>query len=81
MVEPVAYARGGGIPPLPFEDALQETARLYREALWRETEAHVEIWCEKDALARMIYPVTAVYDVPLMVARGFSSETICFEAI
>jgi len=25
--------------------------------------------------------VTSLYDVPLMVARGFSSETFCYEAI
>ena len=63
------------------EKALQETARLYRKALWRDADAYVEIWCEKDALAGVIYPVTALYDVPLMVARGFSSETFCFEAV
>lgn len=57
------------------EEALQETARLYRKALWRDADVYVEIWCEKDALAGVIYPVTALYDVPLMVARGFSSET------
>jgi len=64
-----------------IEAALQETARFYRKALWRDAEAYVEIWCEKDALAGVIYPVTSQYDVPLMVARGFSSETFCFEAV
>jgi hypothetical protein len=64
-----------------IEEALQETARFYRKALWRDADCYVEIWCEKDALAGVIYPVTALYDVPLMVARGFSSETFCFEAI
>ena len=34
---------------------------------------HVEIWLEKDALAGVIYPVTAEWDVPLMVTRGFAS--------
>jgi hypothetical protein len=61
--------------------ALQETARLYRKALWLDAEVYIEIWCEKDALAGVIYPITALYDVPLMVARGFSSETFCFEAV
>jgi len=63
------------------QEALQDTARLYRKALWRDVEVYVEIWCEKDALAGVIFPVTALYDVPLMVARGFSSETFCFEAV
>jgi hypothetical protein len=64
-----------------IEAALQETAQFYRKALWRDAEAYVEIWCEKDALAGVLLPVTSLYDVPLMVARGFSSETFCFEAI
>jgi hypothetical protein len=64
-----------------IKEALQDTARFYRKALWRELETYLEIWCEKDALAGVIYPITAEYDVPLMVARGYSSETFCFEAI
>jgi len=64
-----------------IDAALKETARLYRKALWTSTADYAEAWCEKDALAGVIYPVTSEYDVPLMVARGFSSETFCFEAI
>jgi hypothetical protein len=64
-----------------IEDALGETARLYRRNLWRDANEYVEIWVEKDALAGVIYPVTARYDVPLMVARGFSSETFAYEAV
>ncbi len=63
------------------EDALTETARTYRKSLWRDNDARVEIWCEKDALAGVIFQITSMYDVPLMVARGFSSETFCFEAV
>jgi hypothetical protein len=63
------------------EEALSDTARFYRKALWRDSAAYVEVWCEKDALAGVIYPVTAEYDVALMVTRGFSSETFCFEAV
>jgi hypothetical protein len=64
-----------------IEDALQETARQYRRNLWRDAEDYIEVWCEKDALAGVIYPMTALYDVPLMVARGFSSETFAYEAV
>jgi hypothetical protein len=56
-----------------IEEALADTARLYRKALWRDAESYVEIWLEKDALAGVVYPVTAGYDVPLMVARGYAS--------
>ena len=61
--------------------ALEATAQLYRKALWSDADTCVEIWCEKDALAGVIYPVTAEYDVALMVARGYSSETFAFEAV
>jgi hypothetical protein len=52
------------------EEALEDTARLYRKALWADADAYVEIWLEKDALAGVVYPVTEKFDVPLMVARG-----------
>jgi hypothetical protein len=55
------------------EQALQETARLYRKALWTDADCYVEVWLEKDALAGVLTPITALYDVPLMVARGYAS--------
>ena len=55
------------------KEALEETARLYRKALWADAKAYVEIWLEKDALSGVIYPVTSQFDVPLMVARGYAS--------
>jgi hypothetical protein len=55
------------------EQALNDTARLYRKALWAEVGAYVEVWLEKDALAGVLTPVTEMYDVPLMVARGYAS--------
>lgn len=64
-----------------IEEALHNTALLYRKALWKNTPEVVEVWCEKDALAGVIYEITEMFDVPLMVARGFSSETFCYEAI
>jgi hypothetical protein len=54
-------------------DAIADVARFYRKALWRDVDCRVEIWIEKDALTGVIYPVTAEYDVPLMVARGYAS--------
>jgi hypothetical protein len=55
------------------EEALQDTAAFYRKALWRDASSYVEIWLEKDALSGVVYPVTSLYDVPLMVARGYAS--------
>jgi hypothetical protein len=64
-----------------IEDALDATARTYRRNLSRDADSYVEIWIEKDALAGVVLPVTAEYDVPLIVARGFSSETFAFESV
>jgi hypothetical protein len=63
------------------EEALRETAATYRKALWRDQSVNLEVWLEKNALAGVIYPVTAQYDVPLMPTIGFTSETFAFEAI
>ena len=64
-----------------IEDALSATARTYRSNLWRDSGSYVEVWCEKDALAGVIFPVTSEYDVPLMVARGYTSETFAFKSV
>jgi hypothetical protein len=61
-------------------EALEETASFYRRDLWRSASAYVEIWLEKDALSGVIWPVTSRYDVPLMVARGYSSLTFLASA-
>jgi hypothetical protein len=53
--------------------ALDDTARLYRKALWADIPAYIEIWLEKEALAGTLMPITAAYDVSLMVTRGYPS--------
>lgn len=63
-----------------LEDALRHTAQTYRRALWNDQAAYVEIWCEKDTLAGLLSDETIAWDVPLMVVRGFSSETYLYEA-
>src|SRR5262245_7626316 len=62
------------------EDALRATAAFYRKALWTDAGSYVEIWLEKDALAGVVYPVTSMYDVPLMVARGYASLSFLYDA-
>jgi len=62
------------------EAALQHTAAFYRKSLWTGADAYVEIWLEKDALAGVVWPITALYDVPLMVARGYASLSFLHSA-
>jgi hypothetical protein len=58
-----------------IEDALLDAARTYRRAVWRDMNAHVEIWTEKDAIASIMYEETSLWDVPLYAGRGYASHT------
>ncbi|MBI4612413.1 MAG: hypothetical protein HY720_02280 [Planctomycetes bacterium] len=60
--------------------ALADTAACYRRSLWRNSPDRVEIWTEKDAVAGILYEVTERWDVPLMVARGYSSLSFLHSA-
>jgi hypothetical protein len=59
---------------------LEITKKTYRRMLWNDQDTYVEIWCEKDALAGVLYDITAPWDVPLMVTRGYPSESFLHEA-
>ncbi len=59
---------------------LEESQELYRRALWRDQDAYVEIWLEKDALSGVLYDVTSEWDVPLMVTRGYPSYSYLAQA-
>jgi hypothetical protein len=56
-------------------EAVEATAKFYRRSALRECSDYIEIWCEKDALAGVLWDVTRDYDVPLMVSRGMPSLT------
>jgi hypothetical protein len=62
------------------EQALRDTAAFYRKNLWTDAGSYVEIWLEKDALAGVVYPITSMFDVPLMVARGYASLSFLHSA-
>src|SRR5665811_2629702 len=63
-----------------LENALELTAATYRRSLWDTQSCYVEVWCEKDTLAGVLTIETEPYDVPLMVVRGFASETYLYQA-
>jgi len=63
-----------------LDDVLYETARTYRRPIWEEQDAYLEIWIEKDTLAGVLYEEAERWDVPLMVCRGFASETYLHDA-
>lgn len=43
-------------------------------------ENYIEVWLEKDTLARLIEPVAHKYHVPVMVNRGYSSSSAMYES-
>jgi hypothetical protein len=58
-----------------LDSLLDDCQKTYRRALWNEQSHYCEVWCEKDAIASILFEVTDEYDVPLMISRGFSSKT------
>jgi len=56
-----------------LEQMLAHTRDVYRRAIWDEQDAYTEVWLEKEALAGVLVDVTAKWDVPLMVTRGYPS--------
>jgi hypothetical protein len=63
-----------------LSEALYSLAHNNRRNLWDDAEDYVEIWVEKDALAGVLVEETEPLDVPLMVAKGYSSKTYAFGA-
>jgi hypothetical protein len=63
-----------------LDQMLAISAATYRRALWLNQPVYVEIWCEKDTIAGVLLEETEPYDVPLMVARGFASESYLYSA-
>ncbi len=61
-------------------EAVENAQSYYRKALWESQPDYVEIWMEKETLSGIIYPVTAKYDIPLMVTHGFSSISFIYES-
>jgi hypothetical protein len=59
-----------------IKDAIRDTASAYRRSYWRTADRQLEVWCEKDAIRALIEDVTWDLAVPLMVTRGFASESI-----
>jgi hypothetical protein len=62
------------------EHAIASIAHFYRRSLWTEAETAVEVWCESESVAGVLYPVTEKWDVPLYPCKGQSSDTFAWEA-
>jgi len=63
-----------------LEDLLTESHKFYRRSLWHDQPVYIEVWMEKEALAGVIYKATAMWDVPLMITRGYPSLSFLHDA-
>lgn len=61
-----------------LDEMLEDAAVSYRRALWRDQAADVHVFVEKDAISGVVMPVTARWDVPLGVLRGYASESFAY---
>lgn len=61
-----------------LDSMLEDAAASYRRALWDDQAVDVHIFSEKDAIVGVIDRITASWDVPLGVLRGFASESFAW---
>lgn len=61
-----------------LDEMLNDAAASYRRALWHDQAVEVHVFTEKDAISGVIMPVTAQWDVPLGVLRGYASESFAY---
>lgn len=71
------YGDQGYASPRAF---LEETIRTYRYNIWEFSDAHVEIWCEKDAIASILLEAADPWRVQVFPFRGFASLTSLYNA-
>jgi hypothetical protein len=53
--------------------------RAYRKDFWASLPEYVHVFCEKDAMAGVLQPITYEYDVSLSVIRGYVSLSFAYE--
>jgi hypothetical protein len=62
------------------EDALAELTSGYRRGLWQNARACVEVWCESESVAGVLWPVANKWDVPLYPIKGQTSISFAYAA-
>ncbi len=75
----------GRVPDMPSQwtslDALLKTAvKQFRLPRWNSQLTYAELWVEKQALAGVLAPLADEFHVPLMVNKGYSSQSAMFES-
>jgi hypothetical protein len=62
------------------EEALADLTSGYRRSLWQRADSCVEVWCESESVAGVLWPVTNKWDVPLYPMKGQTSIPFAYGA-
>jgi hypothetical protein len=62
------------------EDALAELTSSYRRWLWQNADSCVEVWCESESVAGVLWPIAYKWDVPLYPIKGQTSISFAYAA-
>lgn len=62
------------------KDILEACASQFRIDMWDGQLERVEVWVEKDALAEVVVRAANIYRCPVMVCRGYMSQSAMWEA-
>ena len=62
------------------QQLLNELTSSYRKAMWLDADSRVEVWCESESVAGVIWPVTDEWDVPLFPIKGQTSASFAHSA-
>lgn len=56
-----------------IDDFLEDVADYFNLNYWDDSNNHIEIWTEKDALSQVLFKIAREYQVTVRVTRGFLS--------
>jgi hypothetical protein len=62
------------------EEALSELTFSYRRSLWQNAGSCVEVWCESESVAGVLWPIANKWDVPLYPIKGQASISFAYAA-
>lgn len=67
-------------PGADIEADVKAAIDYFALSKWEQQPEYVELWVEKQALAGVLEPIASRYRVPLMVNKGYSSQSAMKEA-
>jgi hypothetical protein len=62
-----------------LDDFVETVQAAYRKDFWERLPCYVHVFCEKDAIAGTLSPVTEEFDVALSPVRGYCSLSYAYE--